>query len=264
LAFEVASVREDPSGKYLTPPFSVDSDNGFADTGGLFTADAPLTTYISFAYKLDQQHNMLAHLPQWASTKHFEMHARAAGHPSKDQMRLMMQTLLADRFKLSIHFETQELPVMMLTLAKPGTLGPRLRLHADGPPCDVVAPRPPNAALTFDMFPCTGYLAVDEPDHRLLAGARDTTVQLMAAFFTNVGHMRPIVDRTGIRGNIDFSMEYTPEARGAPGLGADAPADVVGATFLDAVKEQLGLRLEPAKAPLKIPVVDHVEMPSEN
>jgi len=263
MEFEVASVREDPSGKYVGPPFSTDADDDFSDAGGLFTADSPLSGYISFAYKLPQQNPMISNLPQWAKSKHFEIQARAAGKPTKDQMRLMMQSLLADRFKLAVHFEAQEMPVLVMALAKPGKMGPRLRLHADGPPCDVVAPRPAGAPVTFDMFRCNLYLAINEPDNVILAGARNTTVQLMAAFFTNVGHMRPIVDRTGIAGTIDFSMEYTPEKRGGS-TAADAPADVPGTMFEQAVKDQLGLKLEPAKAPVNVLVVDRVELPTEN
>lgn len=151
-----------------------------------------------------------------------------------------------------------------MTLAKPGKLGPRLRLHADGPACDAVVPRPPGAQVTFDMFPCNIYMAMNEPDNVTLAGARNTSVESMAAFFSSVGRMRPIVDRTGIKGAIDFSMEYTPEPRGAPAAGGDTEAAVPEATFDQVVKDQLGLKLEPAKLPLEVPVVDHVEMPSEN
>jgi bla regulator protein BlaR1 len=262
--FEVASVREDPSGKYVSPPYSTDSDDDFTKGSGLFTADGDLAIYISFAFKLAQQHNMLSDLPDWAHKKHFVIEARAPANATKDQMRLMMQSLLADRFKLALHFETREMPVLIMTLAKPGKMGERWRLHADGPACDVVATRAPGAAVTFDMFPCHAYMAINEPENVLLAGARNTTVELMGAFFSNVGHMRPIVDRTGISGNIDFSMEYTPERRGAPAAGAEGEAEVPGTTFEQAIKDQLGLKLEPANAPLEIPVVDHVEMPTEN
>ena len=260
--FEVASVREDLSGKYKPPPFSIDPDDDFVDTGGLFTADLSVQGYIDFAYKLPQQYNLLSHLPDWARKRQFEIQARAPVNTTKDQMRLMMQALLADRFNLALHYETQETQVLVMTLMKPGKMGPRLRLHADGPPCDVVAPRPPGAAVTFDR--CNLYMAINEPENVLLAGARNTTVELMAAFFSNVGHMRPIVDRTGITAKIDFSMEYTPERRSAAAAGADGQAELPGTTFEQALKDQLGLKLEPAKAPLEIPVVDHVEMPSEN
>jgi len=267
MEFEVASIREDPSGKYKPPPFSIDPDDDFVDTGGLFTADLSVQGFIDFAYKLPQQYNLLSHLPDWARKMQFEIQARAAGHPTKDQMRLMMQLLLADRFKLVLHYETQETDVLVMTLTKPGKLGPRLRLHADGPPCDVVAPRPPGAAVTFDMFRCNSYIAINMPENVILAGARNTTVESMTAFFSSVGRMRPIVDRTGIKGAIDFSMEYTPErpqTRGAAPSGPDGQAEAPGTTFEEAVKNQLGLKLEPTKAPMEIPVVDYVKMPSEN
>ena len=60
---------------------------------------------------------MISHLPKWVSTDAFEIQARAPGNPTKDQMRLMMQALLAERFQLTIHFETHEVPVLAMTLA---------------------------------------------------------------------------------------------------------------------------------------------------
>jgi bla regulator protein blaR1 len=259
MSFEVASVRQDPSGKFVTPPYSMDSDDDYGSTGGLFTADATLTFYISFAYKLNQLNPMLSHLPIWTSTEHFEIRARATGNPTKDQVRLMIQSLLADRFKLAIHFETRELPVLALELIKPGKLGPNLRLHADGPACDVVAPTTTDSKANIDMFPCGTFIALNKPDHVVVAGARNTTAGQMAAFFSNVGHLsRPVVDQTELRGRIDFAMEFAPEPRG------DAQPSLLGDTFLEAAKEQLGLKLEPKKVLVDIPVVDHVEMPSEN
>jgi bla regulator protein blaR1 len=262
--FDAASVREDPTGKYKGPPFSTDADDDFTNASGLFTADGPINGFIAFAYKLPQQYSMISHLPDWAKSKHFEITARAAAGTTKDQMRLMMQSLLAERFKLALHYETQETPVLVMTLMKPGTLGPRLRLHKDGPGCDVVTPRPPGATITFDMFPCNTYMAATDRPEVILSGARNTTSELMAAFFSSVGYKKPIMDRTGITGTIDFSMEYATPVRGSAPPSADAQAALPGATFEQAVKEQLGLKLEPAKAPLAIPVVDHVEMPSEN
>ena len=103
MSFEVASVRKDLSGKYVPPHFSIDSDDDYKPTAGLFTAVLPLTSYINFAYKLDQLHPMLSNLPNWVSTDHFEVRARVTGNPTKDQLRQMMQSLLADRFKLVIH-----------------------------------------------------------------------------------------------------------------------------------------------------------------
>ena len=158
--FEAASVREDPTPKYMVS-MPVDSDEDWVPTRGLFDVEGPLTrSTCSSALRtaqLPQQHNMLSYLPEWAKTKYFKIQARAAGDPTKDQMRLMVQALLVERFKLALHFEAQDTPVLVMSLTKPGTMGPRLRLHKDGPPCDVVTPRPPGATITFtDMFSVQG------------------------------------------------------------------------------------------------------------
>src|ERR1022692_34137 len=85
----------------------------------------------------DQMDSMLAHAPKWVSTDSFEIHALANGIPTKDQMRLMLQSLLADRFRLQVHIVTVQVPVLALVLEKPGKTGPKLRPHSEGPPCDV-------------------------------------------------------------------------------------------------------------------------------
>jgi hypothetical protein len=127
ISFEVASIRPTKPDAFTPPNFPLSSDDAYASTGGLFTADFPLDVYIEFAYKLllsrEQRDAMLARLPKWVETDNFEIHARGAADSTKDQMRLMMQSLLADRFKLAIHFETQQVPVLALTLVKPGKLG---------------------------------------------------------------------------------------------------------------------------------------------
>ncbi len=113
-------------------------------TGGLFTGNLPLVTYIAFAYKLSLDHEqgklLLDSLPKWAATQMFAVRARASsGNPTKDQYRLMMQSLLANRFKLVSHLEQRNVPVFALVLVNPGTLGPNLRHHSNGPPCNVPA-----------------------------------------------------------------------------------------------------------------------------
>ena len=119
MAFEVASVK--PTKTFRPSLFDISTGNAVAP-GGRFFGVFPLFMYITFAYKLqqtDEQRNaMLAALPKWANTDEFEIEARAAGNATKDQMRLMMQSLLADRFKLAVHFETREVPVLVLTTDK--------------------------------------------------------------------------------------------------------------------------------------------------
>ena len=133
MAFDVASVKLT---KLFRPP-SYPLNSGYAKPpGGRFSASFWLGAYILFAYKLDafQAKEISSQLPKWANES-YAIDAEAEGNPTKDQMRLMMQSLLADRFKLSAHFETREVPVLALILVKPGKLGPKLRPHSEGPPC---------------------------------------------------------------------------------------------------------------------------------
>ncbi len=267
LQFEVASVREDMSPKYTEPPFSLDSDDAFKSTGSLFEVTSNLRTYIAFAYKLNQLNPMFEGLPQWASTKKFAIHARAAGSPTKDQLRQMMQALLKDRFKLAIHFETREMPVFAMTLIKPGKTGDGLRLHADGPGCDVRLPNPgpdsPEASM--DMLPCSTYTALTKPDHSLIMGSRNTTLSQIAVAFSNIGgYGRPVVDQTGITGAVDFAVRFTPDPQSPLVHGDAAPAEFQGESLTQAIKEQLGMKLTPVKAQVSIPVVERVEMPTDN
>jgi bla regulator protein blaR1 len=269
MAFEVASIRLSKPGTFTPPSFALNAEEGFVPAGGVFSADFPLEVYIEFAYKLwlspEESKALRANLPKWAVTDHFTIQARAAGSPTKDQMRLMVQSLLADRFKLAIHFERQQMAVLGLTLVKPGKMGPKLIAHGDGPPCDSVSD--PRAVKTpwkeGDVFPpfCNGTVLRQTSHHQYLLGARDTPMNLVAAALASLGRLgKPLVDESGLVGKIDYTIEWLPE----PSPGKEVEADSEGPTFLEAVKEQLGLKIEPTKATLDVLVVDHVEEPSDN
>jgi bla regulator protein blaR1 len=267
MAFDVASVRRSNPGTFTPPSFPLSPDDSYTPNPGLFLADFPLEVYIEFAYKLwltpEQTRSMIAPLPKWVATDSFTIHARALGNPTKDQMRLMMQSLLADRFKLAVHFETQTVPILALKLIKPGRLGPKLRPHTDGPPCNAALP---PANLT-NVYPheCGVYGLQRRPDHTFLLGSRNTTTALMAASLPSLGRLgRPVVDQTGLTGRFDFTIDWTPESNGPAPSGADTQTDSQGTTFLEALKEQLGLKLESTKGPMDTIVIDHIEPPSEN
>jgi bla regulator protein BlaR1 len=280
MEFEVATIRLNKPGAFIPPSFALDTGNSYnrdsynrSDPHGLFSADFPLSVYIQFAYKLwltqDQVHSMLASLPKWVATDSFVIQAKAPGDPTKDQMRLMVQSLLADRFNLAVHFETQRTSVMALVLAKPGKTGPKLRPHSEGPPCSasvhIAAHNPPGKVP--DVFPpyCGGYMAMPGPNHTMLMGSRDTTMKLIAASLPSVGGVaRPVVDQTGLGGNYDFTLQWTPEPTAPSPPGADTQSDAQGPSFLEALREQLGLKLKPTEAPLDVLVIDHVERPSPN
>lgn len=276
LQFEVASVRLNPG-----PPepsnFRLSPDDAYANTGGLLNADFPLATYIEFAYKIwptrEQWQTMYAHVPKWVQTDAYEIHARAAEtNPTKDQMRLMMQSLLKERFGLVVHYETQDAPVLELLLTKPRTLGPQLHRHQDGPACTVVGTAlPGEERKDTDIFQakCGGIEAIPRANQMILMGGRDTTMEMIARSFS-IGRLgRPVLDETGLSGNYDFTLNWAPEPgtfRKEPGAASqETPAsDPQGPTFLEAVKDQLGLKLKPGKAPLQVLVIDHVQRPSEN
>ena len=272
MSFEVASIRPSKPGTFTPPNFPLSNDDAYEPTGGVFTADFPLEVYLEFAYKFrpspDQRKAIFEHLPKWVTTDHFTIHARAAGNPTKDQMRLMVQSLLADRFKLAIHFETKQVPALAMTLIKPGKLGPKLIPHAQGPPCDPSATLQTPGANSSHVFPpiCDAQMLERTPNHMIETGSRNATLEIMAAAFSSLGRLdRPVIDRTGLSGRFDFTLEWTMESSGPEAAASAAtPADEQTTTFLQALKEQLGVKLEPTVAPISILVVDHVEQPSEN
>jgi uncharacterized protein (TIGR03435 family) len=258
MAFDVASVKLD-KGSISASSFPLDNGDAFIP-GNRFSADVRLLTYIRFAYKAsltqEQSDSILAQLPKWVASDRFEIQARAEGNPTKDQMRLMMQSLLADRFKLAIHFETRDVPVFALTLVKPGKTGPTLRPHADGPPCD--AP---------DVFPlrCDAAMLEMKPNRMHQAGARNVTMASLADFLPSLAGLgRPVLDQTGLSGRFDFVVEWVPESNGTLPPNAGAQPHSQGPAFLKALGEQLGLKLKSTRGPVQALVVDHVESLSEN
>ena len=151
LEFDVASIKPNRSGDPAHANINLSDLEEYTPTGGLLSAvDLPLATYLGFAYKLtfSQRDLLRPQLPKWATTDRFDIQAKAAGNATRDQMRLMMQSLLAARFKLAVHTETRELPVFGLVLEKPGKMGPYLAPFSDAtscasPPGSGASPTPP-------------------------------------------------------------------------------------------------------------------------
>lgn len=279
MSFDVASVKLSKLQGFVfnTPPrpptFSFGPDDA-KPVGGHFYANFTLSAFIEFAYKLMrfQTDGTLANAPKWLRMDRFEIEAEAQGNPTKDQMRLMMQSLLADRFKLAVHFETKELPVVAVKQVKAGKLGPKLLPHSQGPPCPEykgleLGVTPPDPRK--EVFPrsCVAGDSRGMPDGSWFVGSRNTTMAIAVQTFYTYGTMageldRPVVDQTGLDGTFDFVLEYKWRFT-RPGV--PAPADEFGGTtFVEALREQLGLKLVRTKAPVRTLVIDHVERPSEN
>lgn len=272
LEFEVASVKQNNSDLPKRPysNFSMGPDDIYSSNGGLFIArNWPFVYYLQFAYKITagQYLALTRRLPDWTKIDRFDIEARAEGDPTKDQMRLMVQSLLAERFKLAIHHEAQQVPVFALVLAKQGKTGPKLLPHpASDTTCSnapLTIPGPgsaqlpqPTAAAGFPVT-CGGLASLpSSTPGRIAWGYRNVTMALIVGQMPMFGLLdRPVIDQTGLAGNYDFRIEFAPEA---PGF------DTSGPTFLEALREQVGLKLNPQKGPVDVIIVDHVEHPSEN
>jgi uncharacterized protein (TIGR03435 family) len=277
LEFDVVSVRED---KNPDDPSSVNvpygSEDAYTNTGGVFSAkNWPLVHLIAFAFKnsTSQRDAFRASLPDWALSQGFNIEARTDNHDvSKDQMRLMVQSLLVERFKLKVHYETRQVSVYAVELVKPGILGPGLRRHPADDLCSAIAPRPaqtdgdgpPPTPLTVPGgFPTRCGSFVNMPPtmpYLRHEGARNITMAQIVSTFTGMGNLgRPVVDRTGLTGTYDWVMEFIDERPGH-----NPPPDADGVTFQEALKNQVGLKLVPEKAPFELFIVDHVERPTDN
>ena len=276
MAFDVASVKPDTSDKIgHSPSFALDSGDAYPGNMTLFSAEFPLATFISFAYKLPpfELRTLESQLPKWATSERFDIEARAASPSTKDQMRLMMQSLLADRFQLKAHFETKETPVFALVLVHPGRTGPDLRRYAEDPACSTKPEFGRGASgliLSVGHFPpmCYTLMGLRRPVNgaQLMTwGSRNVSMSQIAndmPIAPTANLDRPVIDRTGLSGSFDFLMNFagpspvTPD--GAEAAEPDAP------TFLEALKERLGLKLESTTAPVESMVIDHIEEPTAN
>ena len=177
--------------------------------------------------------------PAWLDTDRYDVVAKADAPFTTEEGRLMLRALLADRFGLTAHTETREAPVFLLRLVKSdGTLGPRMR------PAAVECM---TLAAAKAKLPCG-------LDVRLAAGAVTGTgvsvAQLARNLMGAVGRM--IVDETGLTGAYDLELTFAPEP---------AP-DSAAASLFTALQEQLGLKLEPGRAPVQVLVIDRAERPT--
>jgi uncharacterized protein (TIGR03435 family) len=210
--------------------------------------------------------------PSWYQTDHYNIEAKGDGKPAtREQVFLMLRALLEDRFQLKYHRETRELPVYALSLAKGG---PKLPQPTDSS-CTVLdpnAPPPPPAARgQLSARPC-GVASV-----MLERASRASGGKIQMAEMVRVLSMimdRPVIDRTGYTGTFDLQLDFTPDEATSgmprstqssePGAAPAAPDPTAPPQIFAALQEQLGLRLESAKGPVEILVIDHIEKPSQN
>ena len=224
-----------------------------------FKADgAPLDRLIRFAYEVKSDQQIL-NMPKWASSEHFDIDAKISDadvaalkkltpDQSFRQYRLMMQSLLADRFRMKVTTEKMLLPVYALAIGKHGAkLSPAAEL-------------PEGHKLPQLIFHASGDLK-----------ASSVTMQDFAVWLSGKSDTgnRVVIDSTGLKGSYDFGLLWEPVEYGATGAiaGAGQPAGSTSSEsgkppLFTAIQEQLGLKLEPRKAPVEVLVISDLEQPS--
>jgi uncharacterized protein (TIGR03435 family) len=211
---------------------------------------------IEYAYTTDSDRQVVG-LSGWMSSKRYDVDAKVGDAevaamlklpPLRriDPYRLMQQSLLADRFNLKVHFETRELPSYELVVAKGGS---KLR-----------ASEMDSADPTKTLRPRS--LQVTAPGS--VVGVGVTTGMLSEILERQAevggGHECTVVDKTNLPGLYDWTLQWTP-SQDLPG---EAPPDSNGPSLFTALREQLGLKLEPGRAQVEVVVIDHIQLPSEN
>jgi uncharacterized protein (TIGR03435 family) len=270
MEFDVASVRQNNSNSKPESNVSLTAGKTYSPAGGVFSAtNQSLFTYILFAYKvrLNEAVDQWKRLPEWARIETFDIQAKTEDrNPTKDQMRLMMQSLLEDRFKLAVHWETRVVPVFAMVPVKPGRLGPQLKPHPADSPCSTESPKPSAVPIPVETLLGVWPEECGNGDDmwatrpvRMRAGARDVSMADIAGWLSAEGDTDlPIVDRTGLSGNFDLVIEFAPEHGFSTNVDPSVP------TFPDALKDQLGLKLERQKVSATFFIINRIERPPEN
>ncbi len=219
--------------------------------------------------------------PDWMNSVQFEISARVPAGATKQQFELMLQNMLAERFKLAIHRDQKEMQVYEMVLAKGGL---KVKESAPEPPKDE-PPDDPAALLLgrggrgasldkngYPMIPrgCKGCMIVEHDKARLTAEDA-TMIEFADRLSRQLG--KPVHDVTGLKGKYDFDLTWgeTMPARAAgapdgntPLSGTPEPTDF-NQMMISAIQSELGLRLESKKGQVEIIVVDHAERaPTEN
>jgi uncharacterized protein (TIGR03435 family) len=275
--FEVASVKPAPPPSDNRIRISMAGGPGTPDPGRINFEFVNLRMVLAQAYNVkDYQISG----PAWLDSERFNITAKVPQGATKEQFRVMLQNLVADRFKLTLHRERKDLPAFSLIVAK------------NGPKLKPSAPDDPNAspAATADALPPPGRMPMGKdgfpqmppgargrglrmmmmPGRARLSGDAMTVTQFCDALSQQLD--RAVVDNTGLTGKYDLELTFEPDqnrmmaglGRGGPGPGDggpphETPAAEAPATIFTAIQEQLGLKLDPKKEAVEVLVIDHME-----
>jgi len=233
-SFEVATVK---------PGNPADHNRmfGLRPGGSFFAINVTVKELILFAYDIKDQ--QLSGGPSWVDSATWEVVGKPEAAAKPDQTRLMLRTLLADRFKLVLRRESKELSVYNLVTGKNGPKMTGSKAGADG-----------------------------RRNIRIGRGQIEGQQVSMAALADMLSRLsgRPVLNQTGLAGTYDLKLEWTPDSAESSMMAAGdnpappPPADSTGPSLFAAIQEQLGLKLEAQRAPVDVFFVERLEKPSEN
>lgn len=228
-SFEVATIK---------PSDPARPGKGFTINGRHFsTLNTTASDLLQYAYEI--QARQIVDAPGWLDADRFDI-TGVAGENQPDVpnlWNLMTRKLLADRFRLTFHHETRELPVYELRIGKNG---PKLaRSAADDHHSELYFSRTSKSSAGMTLH------------------AKDATMAGLAKLLQS-NLQRPVIDRTGLTGTFDFTMDFTSDTAKA---GDTAAASADAPSIFTAIQEQIGLKLEPAKGPVDAIAIDHIEKP---
>jgi uncharacterized protein (TIGR03435 family) len=294
--FEVASIKPaqppTPDGQGRIFMRGPSGGPGTKDPGRVNLPFMSLKSLIMLAYDVK---NYQITGPQWLDTERFDVTATMPPDTTKEQYRIMLQNLLIERFKMTVHKESKELPMYSLIVNKGGPKLKETALKAtpadgDGPPRPPLGP-PKIGPDGFPVMPAEmsqrpGMPMMMMPGRARLMATSQSMQDLANRLTAQLN--RPVIDNTGLTAKYDFVLTYAPDpneglgGRGGAGLGlavrAPAPAGAAGGpdnTFIPdgeapqplfgALQSQLGLKLDPKKGDVEIVVIDKMEKaPVEN
>lgn len=225
--FEVASVKRNTSA-------SSGWSAGMQKGGAYVATNVPLVRIVAAAYNLDLYRVVGG--PDWIHGTRFDVNAKAAGDLPAEQLRLMLQSLLEDRFKLLVRREQREMPIYSLIVERSdGRLGPGLQRVAD---CAEARSRRPVAAVP------------EAPNNAAGCGPLAVIASMASRQLA-----APVVNNTGVTGTFAYSLSFSADLLAT---NQDVPS------FPTALREQFGLKLEPTRGPVDVLVIDSVQPPTEN
>jgi len=268
-SFEVVSIKPSSppnGGRYYV---GIRGGPGTSDPGRMTFSHVTVARLVTQAYGI---YSFQLSCPDWFNTEQFDIIAKVPEGATKEQVPIMLQNLLADRFQLKVHQETRAMPILELTVAKGG---PKLKAatqvlaHGDG-----VTGEPSVDKFGFPVIPPgKANMLVMEGKARWQAPNAEME-QLTRMLAGELG--KPVTDSTGLKGRYDFSLYWMSGETNATQLTttadtdaatptASAPDGILGPTIFGALRDQLGLRLDAKKGPADILVVDSADrLPSEN